>query len=421
MTALNAVLARNDARLSAVQGPHSQSVAFSHYNHLSAQLPVAPGSEELVSEDVAAQADQCLTNIAAIVESIDRKLEDVVRVTVFLTDIADAPVVDEAVARLFGSHAPARTTAAVAALPLGAKVQVDAVVSHGLGTIPDAPQADDLVIVTSTTDKAPASPAASQSVAFSHYNNLSAQLPLDPATGALVEGDVAAQTKQALANVKAILEGMDVPFDDIVKVTVFLTDLADLARVDEVYRTFVPDSGIARTVGYVPARSVVAVTGLPEGAKVQIEAVVSHGDGTPPQEVEDRHGLIIEANDAEGVRKDPLATHTVTFSHYTNTSAMLPEEDGTLVQGDAKAQAAQCLKNLRTVVEGIDHKLEDVVRVSLFLADLADLEAVESAYDEVFADHVPARRVVQVAALPEGVRVQLDAVVANEEGTPPIV
>ena len=421
MTAYNAVLARSEAELSTVQGKHSQSVAFSHYNHLSAQLPVAPGTESVVSGGAAAQAEQALNNIKAIVESIDRKLTDVVRVTAFVTDIADAAAVDGAVAALFGDHAPARTTVAVAALPLGAAVQIDAVVSHGLGTIPDAPQADDLVIITADTENAPAAPGASQSVAFSHYNNLSTQLPIDPKTGALVDGDAATQTKQALANVKAILESIDVPFDDIVKVTLFVTDLGELDAVDEAYSTFFPDSGIARTLGYVPARSVVAASALPQGAKVAVECVVSHGDGTPPQAVEDRHGLIIEPNNTDGVRKDKLATHTVTFSHYTNTSAMLPEADGVLVEGGAKEQTAQCLANLKAVVEGIEHSLDDVVRVSLFLADINDLPAVDEAYDAVFPQGTPARRVVQVAALPQGVRVQLDAVVSNEEGTPPTV
>ena len=53
-----------------------------------------------------------------------------------------------------------------------------------------------------------------------------------------------------------------------------------------------PDSGIARTVNYMPARTVIAVADLPMGAAVQVEAVVSHGDGTPPQAIEDRHGLM---------------------------------------------------------------------------------------------------------------------------------
>ena len=74
---------------------------------------------------------------------------------------------------------------------------------------------------------------------------------------------MAAQTAQCLRNVKAILTSVDVPFDDIVKVTIFVKNLADASVVDEVYKTFFPDSGIARAVNYLPARTVVPVKDLP--------------------------------------------------------------------------------------------------------------------------------------------------------------
>lgn len=59
-------------------------------------------------------------------------------------------------------------------------------------------------------------------------------------------------------------------------------------------------------------------------ALIQIEAVVSHGDGTPPQAVEDRHGLIIEARNTENAPKSSLSTQSVAFSHYNHLSAQLP-------------------------------------------------------------------------------------------------
>lgn len=79
----------------------------------------------------------------------------------------------------------------------------------------------------------------------------------------MVAGGVKEQTTQCLKNIKAILEGIDVPFDDIVKITVFVKNLSDIERVNEVYTTFFPDSAIARAVGYFPARTVVAAAGLP--------------------------------------------------------------------------------------------------------------------------------------------------------------
>ncbi|VFA78271.1 endoribonuclease L-PSP, putative [Enterococcus faecalis] len=103
------------------------------------------------------------------------------------------------------------------------------------------------------------------------------------------------------------------PFDDIVKVNIYLKDLSKLEAVNQVYAAFFPDSGIARTVNYMPARTVIAVADLPMGAAVQVEAVVSHGDGTPPQAIEDRHGLIIEANNTDHAPKCPFSTPNCCF------------------------------------------------------------------------------------------------------------
>jgi reactive intermediate/imine deaminase len=155
---------------------------------------------------------------------------------------------------------------------------------------------------------------------------------------------------------------------------------------------------------------------------VQIEAVVSHGDGTPPQEVEDRHGIIIEANNTKDAPIWPLSTQTVAFSHYNNISAQLPiSEYGKPVQGSVKEQATQCLQNIKTIIESVDHKMEDIVKVNIFLKNLADIEAVNEVYEKFFPGGTPARRVVGVSELLSGALIQIDAIAGNAEGTPPMV
>lgn len=421
MSGFNAVVGRNTENAPIGKGLYSQTVAFSHYNNLSAQLPIDPKTGELVAGGIKEQAEQCFNNIKAIVESIDHVMSDIVRITVFVKDIKDVDAVDEVYKTFFPTYVPSRTTVAVAALPMDALVQIEALVSHGEGTIPNAPQAGDLIKLTNNTANAPTSPLSTQTVAFSHYNNLSAQLPIDPKTGRLVTGGVKEQTAQALKNVKAILESIDVPFDDIVKVNIFLKDLADTEAVNEVYSTFFPDSAIARTVAYVPARTVVAASALPMDALVQIEVVVSHGDGTPPQAIEDRHGIVIWANNTDNAPKNSLSTQTVAFSHYNHLSAQLPldPKTGQLVAGGAKEQAEQCLKNIKAIVESIDHVMEDVVKVNIFVKNIADMDAVDEAYKTFFPGGVPARRTVGVSALPENALIQIDAIVSNAEGTPP--
>ena len=421
MSGYNAVLARNTENAPKGIGPYSQTVAFSHYNNLSAQLPIDPKSGKLVAGGVKEQAEQCFKNIKAIVDSIDHVMSDVVRITVFVKNIKDIDAVDEVYKTFFPTYVPTRTIVAVAALPMDALVQIEALVSNGEGTIPNAPQAGDLIKLTNNTANAPTSPLSTQTVAFSHYNNLSAQLPIDPKSGRLVAGGVKEQAGQCLKNIKAILESIDVPFDDIVKINIFLKNLSDIEAVNEVYTTFFPDSAIARAVAYVPARTTVAASALPMDALVQIEAVVSHGDGTPPQAVEDRHGLIIEANNTENAPKSSLSTQTVAFSHYNHISAQLPldPKTGEMVAGGVKEQAGQCLKNIKAIVESIDHVMDDVVKVNIFLKNIADIDAVDEVYTTFFPGGVPARRTVGVSALPKDALVQIDAVVSNAEGTPP--
>lgn len=415
----NVVVARNTDK-APVSDLYSQTVAFSHYNNLSAQLPIDPATGAIVAGGAAEQAEQCFKNLQAIVESVGHDMNDIIRVSIFLADIMDLNAVEKVQASFFPTYQPARTVAAVDALPQGALVFIEALVDNGEGT-QSVPQAGDLVKLTNNTHAAPYDAGSTQTVAFSHYNNITMQLPLDPGTGRPILGDVAAQTAQCLANVKAILTSVDVPFDDIVKVTIFVKNLADASVVDDVYKTFFPDSGIARAVNYLPARTVVPVKDLPYHCDVAVEAVVSHGDGTPPQAIEDRHGLIIEACNTDAAPKCPLATQSVAFSHYNNISAQLPLDlSGKLIDGTVAEQTAQCLAYVKAIVESVDHAVEDIVKVNVYLADIADLAAMNEAYAAFFGDHKPARKVVGCGELPFGARVMIDAIAGNWEGTPPV-
>lgn len=93
---------------------------------------------------------------------------------------------------------------------------------------------------------------------------LSGQTPIDPATGALVDGDVGTQTRRVFANLAAVLAAAGLTLDDVVKVNVYLTDMADFPAMNAAYAE-------AFSAPY-PARTTVAVAGLPLGARVEIEA-----------------------------------------------------------------------------------------------------------------------------------------------------
>ena len=95
----------------------------------------------------------------------------------------------------------------------------------------------------------------------------SGQIPLDPATGNLVSGDIKVQTDRVLQNVKTVLENQGLTFSNVVKSTVFVTNLADFAAMNEVYAKYFTTD--------FPARSTVQVAALPKGAIVEIE-VIAH-------------------------------------------------------------------------------------------------------------------------------------------------
>ena len=93
----------------------------------------------------------------------------------------------------------------------------------------------------------------------------SGQIHLDPATGTLVEGDIAAQTERVLDNLSAVLAAAGRSMADVVNTTVFLVDIADFGAMNEVYGRYMPDPP--------PARSTIGVAALPKGARVEIELV----------------------------------------------------------------------------------------------------------------------------------------------------
>jgi 2-iminobutanoate/2-iminopropanoate deaminase len=116
------------------------------------------------------------------------------------------------------------------------------------------------------TDRAPAAIGPySQAMVANGFVFTAGQIALDPASGQIVEGDVVAQAERVFKNLRAILEEAGSSFADVVKTTVFLSDMADFPRVNDVYaKAF----GSAR-----PARSTVQAAGLPRGVFVEIEAI----------------------------------------------------------------------------------------------------------------------------------------------------
>lgn len=119
-----------------------------------------------------------------------------------------------------------------------------------------------------TTENAPAAIGPySQAIRFGNMLFCSGQIPLDPLTGEVVAGDISAQTERVMANIAAVLTAAGAGFEDVIKTTVFLVDMADFAAMNGVYARYFEN--------HKPARSTVAVKSLPRGVQVEIEVLAA--------------------------------------------------------------------------------------------------------------------------------------------------
>jgi 2-iminobutanoate/2-iminopropanoate deaminase len=125
--------------------------------------------------------------------------------------------------------------------------------------------------IISTTEAPAAVGPYSQAVRAGSTVYCAGQIPLDPKTGQIVSQDITHQTRRVLDNVTAVLRSEGLTFENIVKTTIFLIDLGDFQRVNEIYGSYFKDEP--------PARSTVQVAALPKGARVEIEVIAVADDG----------------------------------------------------------------------------------------------------------------------------------------------
>lgn len=123
-----------------------------------------------------------------------------------------------------------------------------------------------------STDAAPSAIGPySQAISFGPFIFTSGQIPIDPATGQIVTGDIQAQTRRSLDNIKAILAAAGAGMEHVVKVTVFVKDINDFEKINQVYAEYFPCPA--------PARSLVQVARLPRDVGVEIEVIAAPGHG----------------------------------------------------------------------------------------------------------------------------------------------
>ena len=131
--------------------------------------------------------------------------------------------------------------------------------------------------IISTSDAPAALGPYSQAVRVGSTIYCAGQIPLDPKTGQIVAGGIDAQTRRVMDNITAVLKAEGLTFENIVKTTIFLIDLADFQTVNEIYGSYFKQAP--------PARSTVQVAALPKGARVEIETIAVADSGGSSAEV----------------------------------------------------------------------------------------------------------------------------------------
>jgi reactive intermediate/imine deaminase len=362
---------------------------------LSGQIAVDPVRDRLIKGDVGKQTDRAMQNLKAVLEAGGATFDDVVKTTIFLTDLADFAKVNEAYAKYFRNAPPARATVQVAALSRGARVAIEGVaVKRGSAPGPYGPVA----VQSAQAPRAIGPYVQATDVAAGSFIFVSGQLPLDLATGQMVEGDIAVQTERVMENLKSVLAAAGAGFDDVVKTNIYLADLADGGKVNETYGRYFQRS--------LPARATVQMPALARGARIQIECVAVKGAaGTGRMS---QSGLI--------PRTLGLASQSIGVSprSFVFVSGQIPLDPATgqPVQGDIAAQTERVMQNLKAVLDAAGASFDKVVKTTIFLSDIADSTKVNETYGRYFPQAPPANVTVQAAALPRGARVEIDCVAA---------
>lgn len=204
---------------------------------------------------------------------------------------------------------------------------------------------------------------------------LSGQIGIAPGQAGLVEGGVATETRQAMENIGAVLRRNGRDYADLVKCTVMMTDMAQWAKMNQVYAGFFPD-------GKFPARSALGATALALGASVEIDCIARAGiqvAGISPSKPLGPYSQAVRAGNTIYV------SGVIPFDSATNRFA----------QPDIAAQMAQALANLDAVLAGAGVRRDEVVRTTMYLHNAGDMAAANAAYGAYFTSpRKPARTTV---------------------------
>jgi reactive intermediate/imine deaminase len=322
-------------------------------------------------EGFEAQVKQSLENLGAVLKSAGLDFADVSNSNVYLTDIKNFQAMNKVYKTYFPKNPPARTTIAVPALPGGSHVEITFIASKNKNRK-----------YIQAKDAAPTD-LYSGGVLVGDLLYLSGQGSRHYKTKEFPQGEFEAHVKQTMENLGAVLKAADMDFSNVVKTNIYLTDMNNFQRLNEVYKTYFKSDP--------PARTTVGVDSLPGEPPIEITFVASRLK-KPGQNIVR----------PEGDKPNPVLSPGVMIG-----DTFFPSGKAGFAQGGVEAQTREVMDGLGKVLNAGGMDFSNVVEGKVYLADIQDYAKMNEVYRGYFKSDPPARTCIAISKLVRDSRVEI--------------
>jgi reactive intermediate/imine deaminase len=322
-------------------------------------------------EGFEAQVKQSLENLGAVLKAAEMKFSDVVNANVYLTDIKNFQAMNKVYKTYFPTNPPARTTIAVPALPGDSQVEITFIASRSKNrqyVYPEGvkPMPSDLY---------------SGGVRVGDILYLSGQGSRNYRTKEFPQGEFEAHVKQVMDNLGAVLQAAGMDFSNVVKSNVYLTDMANFQRLNDVYKSYFKTDP--------PARTTVGVSALPGEPPIEVSFIAAK-TGTKK---------IIQP---EGSQPNPVLSSGVMVG-----DTLFPSGKAGFAEGGIEAQAKEVMDGLGATLKTAGMDFSNVVEGKVYLADIKDYAKMNEVYRSYFKSDPPARTCISVQKLVRDSKVEI--------------
>ena len=312
-----------------------------------------------------------MTNAKRVLAGQGYRLSDVVTVNVWLIDLGMYTTMNDTYRKFFEEYYPTRTTLGVSGLPGGSKVQVAMVAVKGPKEIIYPQDAE--------KHNRPYSPG----ILAGDTLFLSGSVGLDPKTGKLIEGDIAAHVDQTLKNIGRVLEAAEMDFANVVSTYFFFKNVDDFGGINETWRSFTRQPR--------PCRLPVGVAAVPLDSPLEITMIASR---------QDRQPFLGGTSPSDNYSRSLRAGNLMYFPGVFQREGSMQQQVDNIIRWNSHMLNAAGLT------------LEDVVEVRIYMTDPNDYEAMDKAFSQHFYNRPPTRATMFVPRLPANSKIMMGWVAA---------